>query len=215
MKIGVSILFYSVVAYATYLMILIALPHLALQSGIDFLQTKQPIYHLKLWRWSFYIHIFSAIPVLFFGIFQFSRFVLKKHPKIHRTSGLIYATILLLLAAPSGLIMSFYANGGLIAQLGFVLMSLLWILTTILALYDIKQKNHVSHGKWMLRSYALTFAAVTLRFYGFLVDYFHFNIPPKETYILLAYLSWIPNLVIAEILIRFRFIDRLIQKNIR
>jgi len=202
--------FFLLIAYATYLMIIIALPHLSFSSGVDFLSTKQHIYHIDSWRWSFYIHIFSAIPVLFFGAFQFSGYLLHNYPRLHKTSGANYILVLLIAAAPSGLIMSFYANGGTIAQIGFVIMSLLWILTTLMAVFHLRNKNYIKHGKWMLRSYALTLAAITLRLYGYLFDALHVELPPRETYILLSYLSWIPNLIVAEILIRWGVIERII-----
>ena len=203
--------FFLLIIYASYLMTLIALPHLSFTSGVDFLSTKQHIYHITSWRWSFYIHIFSAIPVLFFGAFQFSGYLLRKYPRLHKTTGAIYIIVLLTVAAPSGLIMSFYANGGVIAQIGFVIMSILWIVTTLMSVYHLRKKNYVHHGKWMLRSYALTLAAITLRVYGYLFDALKFQLPPKETYILLSYVSWIPNLILAEILIRRGVIERIIR----
>lgn len=57
----------------------------------------------------------------------------------------------------------------------------------------------------MIRSYALTLSAVTLRFYAYLFDVFNVAIGPRETYIILAYLGWIPNLLFAEIMIRLKY----------
>jgi hypothetical protein len=101
--------------------------------------------------------------------------------------------------------MSLWANGGRIAQLSFVLLSILWILYTFLAYHHVKKGSIDRHAKWMLRSYALTLSAVTLRFYAYLFDVFNLDLGPKETYILLAYIAWIPNLLIAEILIKLGY----------
>lgn len=199
---------YGLLLYATYLMVLLSLPYLAFKPHVEFLETKQLIYHIDHWRWSFYVHVFSSVFVLITGIFQFNRYLIKNKPKIHRISGSFYFIVLFFFAAPSGLIMSFYANGGIPAQIGFVLMGSLWILTSVIALIKIKQGRYEEHGNWVLRSYALTLAAITLRLYGYLFDVFKLSIPPKETYILLAYVSWIPNLIIAEIMIRTGFIKR-------
>ena len=70
-----------------------------------------------------------------------------------------------------------------------------------MAFIKIKKGDFLSHTKWNIRSYALTLSAVTLRFYAYLFDVFEVQMGPKETYILLAYLSWIPNLIIAQFLI--------------
>src|SRR4051812_17975772 len=91
----------------------ITLPYSSFRYDIDFLLTKQNVLHKSIWRWSFYIHIFSSIFVLFFGIFQFIKPVLVKFPSIHRALGKAYIMIVLLLSAPTGLIMGFYANGGI------------------------------------------------------------------------------------------------------
>jgi hypothetical protein len=61
----------------------------------------------------------------------------------------------------------------------------------------------------MLRSYALTLSAVTLRLYAYLFDVFNLPFGPTETYIIVSYLSWIPNLIFAEICIYHGwFIDK-------
>jgi hypothetical protein len=107
--------------------------------------------------------------------------------------------------------MSFYANGGYPAQIGFVILSILWLSSSALSLYYVKNKNFEKHGNYLLRSYALTLSAITLRFYAFLFDYFNVNLGPVETYILVSYLGWIPNLILAEILIKRGFIRSMLR----
>ena len=186
------------ILYASYLLILLSLPYIHFEPAVDFLETKQLIYHIKPWRYSFYIHVFSSPIVIFTGLFQFNRWIIRNKPKLHRILGYIYIVSVLLIAAPSALVMSFYANGGRIAQVSFVALTICWILCTWIAFRRAKKGNYLSHVKWMLRSYALTLSAVTLRFYAYLFDVFNVALPPRETYILLSYLSWIPNLLIVQ-----------------
>jgi len=108
--------------------------------------------------------------------------------------------------------MSFYANGGRVAQISFVTLTLCWILFTWIAFQRAKKGNYTSHVQWMLRSYALTLSAVTLRFYAYLFDFFNVNIPPRETYILISYLSWIPNLLFVQLLIQLKYVKYLLLK---
>lgn len=110
------------------------------------------------------------------------------------------------------MIMSFYANGGRIAQTSFVILTTLWILFTFLAFLSIRKGKIERHVKWMIRSYALTLSAVTLRFYAYAFDAMGLTLGPRETYWLLAYLSWIPNLIIAQVLIYYNYPAYLLKK---
>lgn len=195
-----EILFFLSILYATYLLILLSLPYIHFIPGIEFLQTKQLIYHIDWWRWSFYIHVFSSPIVILSGLLQFNKKLQRSNPKIHKRIGWTYILFVFFISGPSGLIMSFYANGGYPVQISFVALSSIWILSTYLGFHHIRKKNIEKHILWMYRSYALTLSAVTLRFYAYLFDIFNLYLPPTETYILLSYLSWIPNLLIVELL---------------
>ena len=200
-----NLLVFIAIAYASYLLILLSLPYIHFERNVDFLKTKQLIYHLKYWRVSFYIHVFTSPVVIISGLFQFNRWILKNHARIHRISGYVYILTVIFITGPAAFIMSLWANGGRIAQLSFVLLSILWVLFTYLAYHHVKKGSIDRHAKWMLRSYALTLSAVTLRFYAYLFDVINLDLGPKETYILLAYIAWIPNLLIAEILIKLGY----------
>jgi hypothetical protein len=191
-----------VLLYATYLLVLLTLPYLSFKPGIEFLETKQLVYHLPWYRYSFYFHIFSSVVLVFTGFLQFNRYILKNTPRFHRISGAIYLVVVLFLSGPSGWILSLYANGGILAKVSFLTLTSLWWITTLLAYYYLRKHEYLQHGNWMARSYSLTLSAVTLRFYAYLFDVFGVSFDPITTYTLLAYLSWIPNLTIAEWIIR-------------
>ena len=205
-----SLLFIGIL-YCSYLLVLLSIPYLAFKPGIEFLETKQLIYHLEWWRYSFYIHVFSSPFVIVFGLLQFNRLLIHRYKKAHRILGVCYLLLVVFIAGPSALLMGLYANGGYLAQISFVFLSCIWIAFTFLAYFRARKHDYISHSKWMLRSYALTLSAVTLRIYSYLFDFWNVPIPPKETYILLGYLSWIPNLLMAEIVIRTKFLTRLLE----
>ncbi len=213
MKKTAWIFFVIGILYASYLLLLLSLPYLDMRRGIDFLKTKQLIYHIKHWRYSFYIHVFTSILIITSGLFQFSKTILNNYTKIHRVSGFIYLAATLLISGPAALVMSFYANGGYPAQTSFVILSILWLGTTFLAYYFVRKKDYERHGKWMVRSYALTLSAVSLRLYSYLFDLFHFTMDPIDLYILLSWMSWIPNLIIAEIFIKRGLVKRLLANH--
>lgn len=210
MKRTAWIFFVIGILYASYLLLLLSLPYLEMRRGIDFLKTKQFIYHIKHWRYSFYIHVFTSILIITSGLFQFSKTILSSYPKVHRVSGFIYLVVTLLISGPAALVMSFYANGGYPAQTSFVILSILWIGSTFLAYHHVRKKDYERHGKWMVRSYALTLSAVSLRLYSYLFDVFHLRMDPIDLYILLSWLSWTLNLVVAEIFIRRGLVKRLL-----
>ena len=154
-----------------------------------------------LWYLMLYTHIICGVLALIIGPFTlFSKFR-EKNIKLHRTMGRIYM-IGILFGGISGLYLAFHATGGVLSQLGFGLLSIFWLITASQALANIKQKKIDTHEKWMIRNYSLTFAAVTLRiwlalFTG-LFGFHHFEI----SYAIIAWLCWVPNLIVAEWLIK-------------
>ncbi len=193
----------SVLLSFVYLMWSIVSPYIQAPypTDIDFLAPKQWALQIKPWRWSFYIHITSSLIVLLAGTGQFSKYVLKKHPKWHRWAGKTYVFLILGLAAPTGLIMAFYANGGLLGQIAFTLQALFWWGFTFVAFAKIRQGNLSAHGKWMFRSFAMSLSAVTLRIFIYTIGYLQLPLDYYQSYVLVAWTSWIFNLLVAELLI--------------
>lgn len=195
-----SVIWLIAIAIFCWLMIDLTLPYLGFTYDVDFLLTKQKIIHIKHWRYSFNVHILFSIISLTAGLTQFSNYILRKHKKLHRYIGYAYVIDVLLLAGPSGLIMGFYANGTIWAKTSFVILAFLWIVFTALAYKKAMEKDFVSHRNWMMRSYALTLSAITLRLLAlFLPNWF--RIEAFTEYTLIAWLSWTLNLAIAELII--------------
>lgn len=191
--------------WSFYLMAELSLPYTALRRNVDFLLSKQRVYHLVWWRVSFYVHVFTSILVLPAGLTQFSRFFLYRRPLWHRRAGWLYVAVVLLLAAPSGFLMALRANGGLPARTSFVLLGILWFGSTLRAWVLVRNHLFEKHADWMLRSYALTLSAIALRTYAWLFDVLNIHMAPRNVYILIAWVSWVPNLLIAEWLIKKGF----------
>lgn len=202
---------FLVLAYASYLLILLSLPYIDGESHTDFLSTKQLIYHIKWWRYSFYVHVFTSPLVIVAGLFQFNRWILGHWPKVHKISGYVYTLVVLFITGPAAFLMSLWANGGYVSQISFATLSLLWILFTYIAYRKIRKGNVRAHLIWNLRSFALTLSAVTLRLYVYLLNSYGPDMGQVETYILVSYLSWIPNLLIVELLILLKYPEYLLR----
>ncbi|NNL03347.1 MAG: DUF2306 domain-containing protein [Eudoraea sp.] len=148
---------------------------------------------------AFYTHIFLGGLALLTGFSQFYKTLRRKRLTLHRALGKIYV-IAVLLSGLAGLGIAFFATGGIIPSLGFAGLALLWLYTTANAYTSIKKTDIDAHQRWMIRSYALCFAAVTLRLYlplftGLL------NIEFILSYKIIAWLCWVPNIIVAEIFI--------------
>ena len=183
------------------LMLTKTLPYYSFEKGINFLTTKSDETNDNpLFRLGFYVHITTSLVVLVAGLLQFLPVLARRGPGLHRRVGKLYIIGILALAAPSGLILARFANGGLAAQVGFTLQCVVWWLCTWQAYRAARQRQWPLHVDWMLRSYAVTLAALALRGESYFM-YYVFETKPIETYLTVTWLSWVGNLVLVEILI--------------
>jgi uncharacterized membrane protein len=146
-----------------------------------------------------YIHIFTSLIALVLGPFQFNEKFRTTKTHIHRFIGKVYL-LCILVGGISGLYMAQFSFGGTISHLGFALLAILWIFTGCKAYFSIIRKMIVAHHHWMIINFALTFAAVTLRI-GLGIG-FGSGIPFETFYPYLAWICWVPNLLVALMIIR-------------
>lgn len=152
------------------------------------------------WRIAFFTHIFLGGLALLAGVTQFSTKFRNRHHSRHRLLGKIYVGACLI-SGTAGLFIAQFATGGWIARMGFTFLALAWLITTWKAWRLILVRDVDSHKRWMIRSYALTFAAVTLRLWlPLLTGAFGMDFIPA--YQIIAWLCWVPNLIIVEWWIR-------------
>jgi len=151
------------------------------------------------WNIAFYIHIILGGLALLIGWVQFSQKIRSQNLFLHRRLGKIYV-LAVLASATGGIYIGFFATGGIVASAGFVCLGIVWFYTTLMAYINIKNKQVVQHQKMMMYSYAACFAAVTLRLWvpllGFIITDF------TTAYIIIAWLCWVPNLVVANLIIK-------------
>jgi hypothetical protein len=183
-------------------MVKITLYYVPYSTDAAFLKIKQTeVQAYPEYIYIFYAHVYTSIFVLLFGFIQFFSFKTITGRSIHRFSGYQYVVLLLAFAAPSGIYMGIHANGGWPSKLSFVILGVLWWCATLIAMIKIRRRQFAAHRNWMVRSFALSLSAVTLRLWKVLIVYF-FHLPPMDVYKIIAWLGWVPNLIIAEIIIR-------------
>ncbi|WP_299366060.1 DUF2306 domain-containing protein [Winogradskyella sp.] len=146
----------------------------------------------------FRIHIVFGILAMLAAPTQFSKKLRQRHILLHKTLGYVYV-LAVFLSGLSGLIIAQFAMGGLMSRLGFSFLAILWLLFTYKAITTILKKEVKNHQKWMIRSFALTFSAITLRLMLLLPLFF--DIEFITIYKLASWSCWIINLGIAELII--------------
>jgi len=141
------------------------------------------------------LHLAGAAVALLAGALQHNARLRGRFLDLHRWTGRVYV-LAVLLGGAAALRLALVSEGGLPAHVGFGFLAVLWLLTTGQAYRFIRAGDQDSHRRWMIRSYALTFAAVTLRIYLPLSQVA--GIPFEPAYQTIAWLCWVPNLVLAE-----------------
>ncbi|MHA1565401.1 MAG: DUF2306 domain-containing protein [Alphaproteobacteria bacterium] len=150
----------------------------------------------------FILHISVSPLVLVLGLLQFLPRLRTNRPAVHRWSGRLYG-VGVLVGGLAGLFLAIGSFDRPIAALGFGLLAMLWIGITAQAIRLAMAGRISEHRQWMTRSYSLTFAAVTLRLalpFFFILGGMEY----AEASSYVAWISWVPNLLIAEWYLRHR-----------
>ena len=152
------------------------------------------------------MHIVGSMLALIIGPFQFLPGIRKgRWLKVHRWLGRTYL-LSVLFGGLGGLFMAQVSYGGIVTHLGFGALACLWLYTGYRAYRHIRRKEIEGHRQWMIRNYALTFAGVMLRVWlplsmGLGADF-------TTAYVIIAWACWVPNLFVAEWIIRRTLPDR-------
>ncbi|MGX7668274.1 DUF2306 domain-containing protein [Flavobacterium pedocola] len=190
--------------YFSFLLLLITLQYFPMDFDVAFLRIKQEEISKGYYKIAFFTHVYTSIFLMVFGGIQFFVKQGVRQYYWHRLSGRAYVFIILFLSGPSGLVMSYHANGGWIAKVPFLLLSVLWIYFTAKSWTSAVKGQIAEHRKYAIRSFALTLSAVSLRLFKYGIV-FLFHPPPMDTYRIVAWLGWTFNLLLAEIIIYNKF----------
>jgi uncharacterized membrane protein len=150
-------------------------------------------------RTAFAAHIVFAGAALLLSPIQLSGWVRARVPRLHRVIGRI-VLFSIVVAGTAGFLLAGVNVAGPVGTAGFGALAVLWVTFALLGLRAILRRDVVAHRRWMLRTFAMTYAAVTLRLWllaliPLLGDF-------RSAYLLVPFLSWVPNLVVVELLLR-------------
>lgn len=145
-----------------------------------------------------FVHAGGAATALLLGPLQFLP-AIRRWPQAHRWTGRSYL-IGSLLGGIAGIILAPGVSTGPIAGTGFGLLGILWLYVAVRGLRAARARRFAEHRRWMIRSFALTFGAVTLRLYIPMAQMLGLDF--AASYRAIAWLAWVPNAILAEVYLR-------------
>ena len=180
------------------LLVLLSVPIALYGLTFPFAPEANPDFHRRLMTlpWYAYAHFLGGGTALLVGGFQFSARLRRRRPGLHRWLGRTSLTACLI-GGVGGLGLSVISFGGPPTHVGFMLLAVLWLYSGARAFAAIRGGDVAAHRRWMIRSFALTFAAVTLRVELALFTA-GFGWPFEAAYLTVAWFCWVPNLIVAE-----------------
>jgi hypothetical protein len=195
---GLMLFWIPVIAFSL-LLIYNTIPYFSFSKDLDFIRERSFLFQSSIYNACFYLHIAAGSFCIATALVQFSGFILKKRKAIHVWSGRIYVFVVLILGAPTGLYMSFFAKGSFYERMLFMFMALFWFFTTFKGLSTILKRNVLAHKIWMMRSYSMAMTAVTFRVYH--IMFFMLGWSHLENYEISLWISVVGNMLVAEWLI--------------
>lgn len=194
------VVFWVPTIFLSLLLVWNTIPYFTFDLNMPFLAERAVLVEKAVWKICFYLHISAGALCITSSLIQFSSWIMRKRKKIHVISGKIYVFVVLLIGAPTGLYMTYFAKGGYAERAAFLAMAVFWFFTTYKGFVTAaRDKNFVAHKHWMIRSYAMALTAVTFRIYHILFD--EVGMDKFDNYSVSLWISIIGNWLIAEFII--------------
>lgn len=147
------------------------------------------------------IHGLPGMLVLLIGPLQFLTPLRVRYPQVHRVIGRVYV-VGVLAASVAAVGAATFSVSGLSVQVAFFILVAAWLFTLAKAYRAIRRGEFALHRIWMIRNYALTFAAATLRIYlviGLALRETAFpELPFDQIYTTAVWASFLGNALVAE-----------------
>lgn len=164
-------------------------------TGFAYLPLTNPMFD----PWGLRVHVAASGVAMLLGAFQFFKPLRRKAPSLHRWTGRVYI-VACVVGGLAGGVIALSSTAGPIAGWGFFMLAVLWVPFTLMAWVSAMRRDFNTHERWMIRSFALTFAAVTLRIYLPIASIMNHGFP-LDAYRIIAWAAWVPNLIVAELFI--------------
>ncbi|WP_245887158.1 DUF2306 domain-containing protein [Umezawaea tangerina] len=170
-------------------------PYLVGGTTVPDLDRTTPGYYTSL-----VLHAVPAGIALVTGPWQFIPRLRTRFPRLHRITGRVYL-VSVVVASLVAVYSSAVTKSGFPLQVAFFVLIAAWLYTAAKAYRAIRRREVQLHRIWMVRNYALTFAAVTLRLYQLPLLVLMNSVTwleYKDVYTVSAWLSLLGNVLVAE-----------------
>ena len=181
------------------LLIYNGLPYLNAPRTHGFVWEKGALADRPVWLIALVIHVIAGMVCLLSSLLQFFRPMLRRAPWLHRWLGRIYVWSILAFLSPTGFYLAFFAHGGSLGTLGFLLLGVITTVTTWKGWVAMRRHQIQQHVAWMIRSFAMVTTALTFRIEHIIFQ--EIGITPETGFLVALYLSIIGNGVVAEALL--------------
>jgi hypothetical protein len=203
MRLATLVIFWLPVAFLSILLVVNTIPYFSFSPKFSFLEAREVLYNKLIWKVSFYLHIAAGSFCIISALLQFSSWILRKRKRIHVIAGKIYVFVVLLIGAPSGFYMTFFAEGGVPERLLFMFMAIFWFWSTLKGFTSaVRDMDYVSHKFWMYRSYSMALTAVTFRVYH--IIFYMYGMEHFRNYSISLWISVLGNALFTEAIIFFQ-----------
>ncbi|WP_412538051.1 DUF2306 domain-containing protein [Longispora sp. K20-0274] len=158
-------------------------------------------------RGAFYVHVVCGGLALLLSPLQFAARVRRRAPRLHRYTGRIVIAAIVL-GGTAGAVLAPMSLAGPVGTAGFGTLAVLWVVFAVAAVRTARAGDLTAHRRWAVRTFAMTYAAVTLRLWLLvLVPLFHTDgvTEPEaflRAYVIVPFLCWVPNLLVADVVVR-------------
>ena len=176
-------------------------------NALHYFNLSSPVYAengIRPFRTIFMIHITGGVVAILTGPWQFISANRAKYTRIHRLTGKIYLTSILisgLCALYLSVFHAILAQKAITFGLGLFFLAVAWLLTSSMAFWSIKKRNFEQHREWMIRSYVVTCGFTFFRV-AFGVLGMAIKIDPGESLNISAWICWSVPLLITEFLLQ-------------
>ena len=159
-------------------------------------------------------HIAGGMTALLLGPFQFWSGLRNRALGVHRWTGRLYLTGILL-AASNAFYLAFFipeSDGGWMNGVSLFMLAAVWLASGAMAYVAIRNGRVQIHKEWMIRSYVLTFSFVNFRWW---IDLpFISTIGTRvELIATIGWLGWTLPLFVTELVLQWRNVQRNVRSS--
>ena len=196
---SLMLLFWIPVIFFSLLLVRNTVPYFSFAKDFSFIQERALLFAKPAYNFCFYAHVGAGMFCVSSALLQLSTSIIRRRSFIHVWSGRIYVFVVMMIGAPTGLYMAFFAKGGYAEHGLFVFMAIYWFFATMKGLQTILAKKVLAHKIWMIRSYCMAMTAVSFRLYH--MAFFAAGWGHLENYEISLWISVLGNILVAELVI--------------